>query len=390
MTTLGYDAFLVKVLPTPAAPVFTGISTDTGTSAHDEDTSDQNLYLLGTATAAATVTLSRSDLGLLGTTTANGSGLWTYTYTGTTLLDGTYDFTATQTVSSQLSPATPDFLVTVDTTAPTVTLTDESPSDSTQPSFLIGGYDLNGLPNGTPVALLVYNSTGMTLLSTTSGTWSSNSALITVPSALTVSTTYVFKAEVTDIAGNVGTSTGQSIEIQPVGTPWPLNAEVLSSDPTLGMSEQQLGDASASHALDLDQSPGSDQSGNPALVYNSDSVSILPVVTATLQTNSGVTLPSTVSGTLVWYSTTGTPTTTTFSDTVPSSVHAGDMVTLGVQTTATVTLAGRYEWELDASVRRAARARPRGWPTSSRRTAVRSEPAGRFRTSTSQLVSISG
>jgi hypothetical protein len=69
----GYDAFVSKILLTPAAPVFTGISPDTGLSSTDQITNSQNLTLSGTAAANAGVTISRADLGVIGSTTANGS-----------------------------------------------------------------------------------------------------------------------------------------------------------------------------------------------------------------------------------------------------------------------------------------------------------------------------
>ena len=116
----GYDAFAMKVIPTPAAPIFTAITTDTSSGL--EITTDQNIHLLGISAPYATITLSRSDVGVLGTTTANGSGVWNFDYTATTLPEGTYAFTATATVSGQTSPSTADYLVAIDLTAPAITL----------------------------------------------------------------------------------------------------------------------------------------------------------------------------------------------------------------------------------------------------------------------------
>jgi len=48
--------------------------------------------------ANATITLSRAaSVGQIGTTSANGAGAWTFSYTGTTLSEGMYAFTATAT-----------------------------------------------------------------------------------------------------------------------------------------------------------------------------------------------------------------------------------------------------------------------------------------------------
>ncbi len=89
------DAWAAKLSPLPAPPAFTSV-TGVASAPTGEVTSSQNLTLSGTAAPSATVTVSRSDLGVLGTATANGSGNWSYTY-GTTLAEGTYSFTATQT-----------------------------------------------------------------------------------------------------------------------------------------------------------------------------------------------------------------------------------------------------------------------------------------------------
>ncbi len=343
----GYDAFLVKIAEPVPPPAFTDATPDTADTPASPLTNNQYLTLTGTAQPDATVTISRSDIGVLGTTTADGSGDWSY-YLGGPLAEGPHNFTATETVGGTTSAPTPDYLVTVDITPPTITMTLPPASDSLQPAVTITAWDLNGLPDDTtPVSLLVYDSTGTTLLSTTSGTWVDGGAVIQPP-ALTADTSYKFEAQVTDRAGNVGSSTQQSWTVPNEGDWSVTNASVLSSDPTTGMAEQQLGNVQLTHALDLDQSPGTDQSGDPELVYNSDSVDIHPIVSAVLQSSNSEALPSTMTGTLIW-DTGGTPTTTTFSYDVPASASPGDVLSLGVQTTATVTTAGAYGWELQIS-----------------------------------------
>ncbi len=71
----------------------TGIDngTSTGSSA---TTSDQNIVIEGTSAPNTVITVSRSDLGVIGTTTSNANGFWAFNYTGTTLANGNYDFTA--------------------------------------------------------------------------------------------------------------------------------------------------------------------------------------------------------------------------------------------------------------------------------------------------------
>jgi hypothetical protein len=59
--------------------------------------------------------------------------------------------------------------------------------------------------------------------------------------------------------------------------------------------------------LDLDKSPGTQQAGNPALVHNANTVTVKPIVQATLASANNAALPSTVSATLTFNGvTTGT------------------------------------------------------------------------------------
>lgn len=104
---------------TVASPVFTSITTDSGTTG-DFITKDTTLILNGTAPVGATVTVTRVGTGVIGTATANASGVWAFDYTGTTLASGTYYFTATASLSGSSSPASTVFTVTVDTVAPTI------------------------------------------------------------------------------------------------------------------------------------------------------------------------------------------------------------------------------------------------------------------------------
>ena len=102
----------------PGAPSVTGISGDTGTSGSDGITSDQTLTISGTSEANATVEVFKGGVSL-GTTTADGSGNWSYNYTGTTLAEGNYTFTAKATdAAGNTSSASSGFDVAVDTTAP--------------------------------------------------------------------------------------------------------------------------------------------------------------------------------------------------------------------------------------------------------------------------------
>jgi len=122
-----------------APPVFTSITTDSGTVTTDFITNDTTLFLNGTAPAGSTVSVTRVGTGVIGTTVASASGTWTFNYTGTTLTSGLYTFTATATLSGSSSPASAPCIVTVDTVAPAISsITRLNPTTaSTQSSTLV-------------------------------------------------------------------------------------------------------------------------------------------------------------------------------------------------------------------------------------------------------------
>jgi RHS repeat-associated protein len=353
----GYDAFVAQVVPGLAAPVFTGITPDTGSSSADQITSSQNIHLLGTAAKGATVTLSRRGMGAVGSTTADATtGVWNFDYSGTTLPEGTYAFTATAALSGLTSAPAPDYLVTVDLTAPTVVLTAPATTATRGPQVRVTASDLNGLPNagglypsGETVSLDVdLNNDGNFTDAGESGyataTLVDGTATITVPT-LSAAGTYPMRARVTDLAGNQGTSATVTVVVSSV-TSWGTDtAQVLSADPQQGLAQQQLGDVKVQHALDLDQSPGTAQSGSPALVYNSDAVSVRPIVQVSVSSANNAALPTQfgaqltfngVNGSTVLYSTSG--------------FSPGDTFVLALQSPTTITTTGRYGWSVTVSV----------------------------------------
>ncbi len=116
----GSDSAAYTVNTALAAPAFTGIVSDTGI-AGDGVTNDTTLSLTGTSFAGAVVSILRdSNAAPIGTATANGSGAWTFDYTGTVLTPGVHTFRATASDGSSFSPASALFTVTIDTTRPTV------------------------------------------------------------------------------------------------------------------------------------------------------------------------------------------------------------------------------------------------------------------------------
>jgi hypothetical protein len=97
----------------PAAPIITGITTDSGQQASGS-TTDPTITLNGSAEASSTLTLTRAGVGQIGTAAADGAGGWSFDYTGTTLAVGTHVFTATAAdVLGSTSPSSQPFTVTV-------------------------------------------------------------------------------------------------------------------------------------------------------------------------------------------------------------------------------------------------------------------------------------
>ena|GEM_PF-1077587 len=99
---------------TIGTPAITAVSSDTGISAADHITTDRTIVLSGTAAPGADTNIFRIGTGALGTVRAGSDGKWTFDYSGTTLADGTYTFTA----FSGRSAGAPEFKVIIDGAAP--------------------------------------------------------------------------------------------------------------------------------------------------------------------------------------------------------------------------------------------------------------------------------
>ena len=89
------------------------------------------------------------------------------------------------------------------------------------------------------------------------------------------------------------------------------------------------GSVSASQPLDFDLNPGTSVGGYPALVYNSNTVNVKPIVQITLPTNAGSGVPSTIDMTFIWDPTGADVTTSLSFDT--SAGTAGETYLLAAQ-----------------------------------------------------------
>jgi autotransporter-associated beta strand protein len=202
-------AFIVEIdTDTPSAPLIVAMSNDTGASATDGITSDTTLLFAGTSDANVTVTLSRSGVGVIGTTTANGTGVWSFDYSGTTLPDGAYLFTAfASDTAGNNSTVSADFPVTIDATAPLIT---------TQPA---GGTYVYG--DSFTLTVTVNDATALAYQ------WSRNAGALSDSANRTGSTTAAlahtaitmtgfdgsYTVQITDLAGNITTSNTAAIVV---------------------------------------------------------------------------------------------------------------------------------------------------------------------------------
>ncbi len=188
----------------------------------------------------------------------NSGGSWWFDYSGTTLPDATYTFTALTESDSLTSPLSATQLVTIDTTAPSVLVT-VPVTTSLTPVVDVQASDLVGIPANATVTLDVdlnndgnFTDTGET--GYTSGTLVNG--FVAIPVALTATGTYRVRARVTDTAGNEGTSNVATFTIGTVSNPWTLTDAVVRTSATVdGNPDLQLGDLQVSHPLDLDHRP---------------------------------------------------------------------------------------------------------------------------------------
>jgi hypothetical protein len=191
----------------PPTPVVTGISPDTGVSSTDGITKSLNLMVFGSAQPGSIVEVLNNGVPI-GTTTAGSNGAWTFDNTATSLVDGTYSFTAVAAnLAGDTSQVSQPFTAVVDGTLASPTIASVSlvskPGNGNQKS-------LAGLPSmviqvqgtaiaGSPVQLDLGNSVIGAGIADANGNWS---ILASVPgSSLSLNLT----ASITDIAGNVAT-----------------------------------------------------------------------------------------------------------------------------------------------------------------------------------------
>jgi RHS repeat-associated protein len=173
---------------------------------------------------------------------------------------------------------------------------------------------------------------------------------------------YTITATVTDSGGQSVTITSTAT----VSNAWtvlvatgslPVASGARTADPdradlvSLGEASVDLnqGAVRISHALDFDQSPGTDVGGNPALVYNSATVSPRPVIQLQLQSDPNPGNPAATQYQVAWSFNGVNQTTATFP---VSNFQAGAVYLMAVQVGSAVTATGVYPWSVTVTITR--------------------------------------
>ncbi|AUM11350.1 Ig-like domain-containing protein [Ketobacter alkanivorans] len=212
-TSVASSAYAITIdTGLPAAPAITAMTTDTGVLG-DLITGDNTLLFSGTSEADATIEIF-IGASSVGTTTANGSGVWTFDYSGTTFSDGAYSITATaQDASGNTSVASTSFNLTIDVVAPAAPSVDSITLDSGILGDLITS-DNTLLISGTAeanstVELMVGGISVGTVAANGSGAWSFDYTGTVLSDG-----SYLFSATATDTAANnSATSSGFAVTI---------------------------------------------------------------------------------------------------------------------------------------------------------------------------------
>lgn len=138
---------------------------------------------------------------------------------------------------------------------------------------------------------------------------------------------------VVDASASLATVT---IADNPTGT---IVVERLTWDPLDGKPVQQVGDLQQNYGLDLDQSPGTSQSGNTQLIYNSDSVDPKPIFQVYVP-KLGAVAPTSVVATLTFDGQTTVRTLT-------SGYSANTPLSFAIQASNAADQTDRYHWQVD-------------------------------------------
>ena len=197
LSDLNRESIIVDTTAPTAPTADISDATNSGSNT-DTITNDNTPTITGKAEAGSTITIIDANGTVVGTATAGADG--TYSVTTSQLPDGSNDLTVTATDTAGNVSASTSQSVTIDTTAPTITL--NAPNLINDNTPVITG--ATNAVDGTTISLVVTDANGATQNFTTTannGTYSAD-----VPNSLPDGT-YSATATVQDIAGNEATAT---------------------------------------------------------------------------------------------------------------------------------------------------------------------------------------
>jgi hypothetical protein len=214
---------------TLAAPTALDLATasDSGSSNSDNVTSVNVPLITGKVAVAGATVILFDGATKVGTAVANTSGVWSVNTS--TLADGVHHLTAVTTdVAGNVSPASAELVVTIDTTAAVTTLAVDATSDS-------GRSNTDGITNDTTPLI-----TGTTEARATVALFEGTKALGTAvadanglysitSTALTTGLAHSLTVKATDIAGNVSTSAPLAVTIDTTAPSTPAIPDLTDS-----------------------------------------------------------------------------------------------------------------------------------------------------------------
>ncbi|HZQ13621.1 MAG TPA: Ig-like domain-containing protein [Pseudolabrys sp.] len=202
----------------------TGISPDTGTSSTDGITDTSHINVLGSGAVANSVVTVFDGVTALGTTTANGSGVWTFNYTASTLGDGAHNLTANDGVNTSGI-----FTATIDTSTPAPTLdTITTDSGKSATDFITSDHTLvlNGTAEaGAEVDAFINGVSKAFATADASGNYSIDLGSQAVSLA---DGTYSVQILATDVAGNSHFSGVSSVTVDSTAAAAPVISNIVT------------------------------------------------------------------------------------------------------------------------------------------------------------------
>jgi hypothetical protein len=225
----------------PSAPVLSlDAASDTGSSSSDLLTSETTPTLTGTAEADAIITILDGST-VLGTTTANGSGVWSFTTSA--LSEGSHSLTATATdVAGNTGSASTALTVVIDTTAPATPVIGVAAASDTgrDPADAVTSDTAPTLTGTAEAGATVTITDGSTVLGTatadSAGVWTFTSSTLSEGS-------HSLTATATDVAGNAGSASSLTVEIDTTPPAAPTIELDATSDTGTSSSDGQTSDA---------------------------------------------------------------------------------------------------------------------------------------------------